>query len=349
MDSERRRKHHEHDRLGDLQGPRRHQFRADGNRHGYICCDSSQSTSVKLTIPAQLAVTTTGGATGSLAGQVGTVYSVQLQTTTGIPPYTWTLASGNTLPACLSMTSSGLITSNGPLTSNCAIDPPITFDVTDSGNPPMTTSQQLELIIAPAPPIVFSTTTIPPATGTYNAAYSGSVLASGGVGTLTYSATGLSKTGLSLNSSTGAITGTPTAAGVISFSVTAADAFGDTNSQPYTVTVNPVTPTLSFAAIANQTFGSAPFQVSATDAASAVSSGAITYSLTPGQSSAATVTSSGMVTLTSAGTVYLTATQAATANYAAATATTSFTVNGETPALTFAAILPKPSAARPSR
>ena len=303
--------------------------------------DPTQSVSATLTIPAQLTITTTGGATGSLAGQVGTVYSVQLQTTTGVPPYTWTLAPGNTLPACLSMTSSGLITSNGPLTANCAIDPNITFDVTDSGTPPMTASQSLDLIIASAPPVVFSTTTIPPATGTYNAPYSGAVLASGGTGALTYSLasnSGPLPKGLSLGSASGAITGTPTAAGTYPFTIQAADPYGDVNTQAYTITINPATPTLSFAAIATQTYGAQPFQVSATDSASTPSTGAITYSLTSGQSSAGTVTSSGMVTLTGTGTVYLTATQAATANYTAATATTSFTVTGEAPTLTFATI-----------
>ena len=99
-------------------------------------------------------------------------------------------------------------------------------------------------------------------------------------------------------------------------------------------TVAQEAPTLTFAAIPAETFGNAPFQVTASSA----SSGAVTYSLTPGQTSAGTVTSSGLVTLTGAGTVYLTANQAAGGNYAAATATTSFTVAQGTPTLTFAAI-----------
>ena len=303
--------------------------------------DPTQSVSATLTIPAQLTITTTGGATGSLAGQVGTVYSVQLQTTTGVPPYTWTLAPGNTLPACLSMTSSGLITSNGPLTANCAIDPNITFDVTDSGTPPMTASQSLDLIIASAPPVVFSTTTIPPATGTYNAPYSGAVLASGGTGALTYSLasnSGPLPKGLSLGSASGAITGTPTAAGPYPFTIQAADPYGDVNTQAYTITINPATPTLSFAAIATQTYGAQPFQVRRYRLGQYAFYRRDYLLAYLGQSSAGTVTSSGMVTLTGTGTVYLTATQAATANYTAATATTSFTVTGEAPTLTFATI-----------
>jgi sugar lactone lactonase YvrE len=77
-------------------------------------------------------------------------------------------------------------------------------------------------------------------------------------------------------------------------------------------------PTLSFAAIAAQTYGNPPFMVSATSA----SSGAVTYTVVSGP---ATITGS-TVTLTGVGTVVLNASQAASGNYAAATATTSFTV-----------------------
>jgi hypothetical protein len=93
------------------------------------------------------------------------------------------------------------------------------------------------------------------------------------------------------------------------------------------VTVSPATPMLTFTAIATQTYGAGPFQVTASSA----SSGAVTYSLTSGQTSSGTVTSSGMVTLTGAGMVFLTASQAASGNYAATTAAISFVVNPAAP------------------
>lgn len=92
----------------------------------------------------------------------------------------------------------------------------------------------------------------------------------------------------------------------------------------------PISPTLVFATIPAQTYGNAPFSVSATSA----SSGAVAYSVTSGP---ATI-SGNTVTLTGAGTVVLGASQAASGNYAAATASTSFTVSPETPTLTFQAI-----------
>ena len=92
----------------------------------------------------------------------------------------------------------------------------------------------------------------------------------------------------------------------------------------------PVTPTLSFSLIASQTFGGAPFPVSATSA----SSGAVSYAVTSGPASIA----GNVVTLSGAGTVVLSASQQATASYAAASATISFTVAQASPTLSFAVI-----------
>jgi hypothetical protein len=80
----------------------------------------------------------------------------------------------------------------------------------------------------------------------------------------------------------------------------------------------PVTPTLSFAAIPAHMVGDAPFTVSATSE----SNGAVTYAVTSGP---ATI-SGATVTVTGAGTVVLNASQTASGNYTAATATASFTV-----------------------
>ncbi len=293
--------------------------------------DTAKTASVTLTVPGKLKITSTGGATGSLAGTVGTVYSVQLQTSGGVSPYKWTLAAGSTLPACLSMTSAGLITSTGPLMASCAVDPNITFDVSDSGDPPMTASLQLDLVINPAPPIVFSSTTIPPPTATYGTPYTGTVSASGGVGALTYSASGL-PTWLTFNATTLTLSGTPSAVGKFTFAIQASDAYGDSTSQSYSVTVGAKTPTLTFAAIPTKAYGNPPFTVSATSA----SSGAVTYSVTSGPATINSTT--GQVTLTGAGTVVLGASQAASGDYGPATASVSFTVNPGVPTLTFAPI-----------
>lgn len=198
--------------------------------------DTAKTGTATLTVPAAPAITTTAA---QLAGAVGTAYSAQLAGSGGIAPYTWKL-TGGTLPTGWSLTTAGLLSGPAPMAGQAgAID--LTFEMTDSGTPtPLTASQPLAVTIAPAPVIVF--TGIVPATGTYNVSYSGSAAATGGAGALTYSlATGALPGGLSLNAGSGAIAGTPTAAGVgtFSFTIKAADAYGDSAiSAPYTIVVS---------------------------------------------------------------------------------------------------------------
>lgn len=69
------------------------------------------------------------------------------------------------------------------------------------------------------------------------ASYNGSVAATGGMGTLTYTLNGTLPGGLTLGAG-GAITGKPTAVGTFPFTVTASDAFGDTaTSAQYSIGV----------------------------------------------------------------------------------------------------------------
>jgi hypothetical protein len=107
------------------------------------------------------------------------------------------------------------------------------------------------------------------------------------------------------------------------FHVVVTNAAGSVTSSDATLTVNPIVPTLSFAAIATQTYGVSPFVVSA----SSTSSGAISYSVLSGPASI----SGSTLTITGAGTVELQASQVASGIYAAATTTTSFVVIDSTP------------------
>jgi hypothetical protein len=262
-----------------------------------------------------------------LGGVVGTPYSIQLSTSAGISPYVWSLAPGSSLPCGLTMTSGGLI--GGTLTNACLGNTTVTFNVHDSGSPnDMTASQQLTLTVLATPTLTFA---VIPAQ-TYGGAAFQMSATSASSGTVTYSLTA-GQTSAGTVTSGGLVT--ITGAGTIYLTATQAAAGNFTAATATTqVTVNPETPTLSFASIPAQTFGGAAFQVSATSA----SSGAVTYSLTAGHTSAGTATSGGLVTITGAGTIYLTATQAAAGNYGAATAITQVTVNTEIPTLSFATI-----------
>ncbi len=80
---------------------------------------------------------------------------------------------------------------------------------------------------------------------TVGSAYSQTISASGGNGTYSYAVTaGSLPAGLSLNASTGALTGTPTAGGAFSFTITATDTASATGNKAYSVTV--AAPTISF-------------------------------------------------------------------------------------------------------
>jgi hypothetical protein len=69
-------------------------------------------------------------------------------------------------------------------------------------------------------------------------AFTQTITASGGTPAYTYAKTGGTlPTGLTLNTSTGVLSGTPTTAGVFNFEVTATDSGGLTGRQPYTATV----------------------------------------------------------------------------------------------------------------
>jgi hypothetical protein len=196
--------------------------------------DTSKTGSVTLTVPAKLTVTT---ASSQLAGAVGTVYSVQLAGSGGIAPYKWTLTSG-TLPTGWTLTTGGLLSGPAP-TSGQAGTLDFTFLVTDSGTPTaMTASSALTVTISPAPAITFTNSSL--SAGTYNAPYLDIVKATGGAGTLTYSlVSGTLPPGINtLGANSGEVLGTPTKVGTFPFTIQAADAFGDSATQAYSITIS---------------------------------------------------------------------------------------------------------------
>lgn len=213
--------------------------------------DGTKTATVSLTVPAAPSITTTS----LTSGTVGSSYTATLAGSGGISPYTWSLASG-TLPSGLSLAASTGVVSGTPVAS-AAGTTNLTFKLTDSGAATaLTATKSLALVIAAAPAITFSTTSL--AGATFNTAYTASVTATGGAGTLTYSlVSGSLPAGLSL-SAAGAISGTPTAGGSFSFMVKAADAYGDSATQGYSLTVTYPTLTLSPSTTAlTATFGKA--------------------------------------------------------------------------------------------
>jgi len=145
--------------------------------------------------------------TTSLAiGQQGTAYSATLAGSGGMTPYTWSIVSG-AVPTGLSLNSSNGTISGTPAASGSSA---LSVQVTDSSSPAQTANVSLTLTITPA---ILATVTASLPSGHVGMAYSQMLTATGGTAPYAWTLTsGALPVGLTLNSSTGLISGTPTAA-----------------------------------------------------------------------------------------------------------------------------------------
>ncbi len=183
---------------------------------------------------APLAVTTS-----SLPGAtVGAAYSQTLTAAGGQSSYTWTITAG-TLPAGLALNATTGAITGSPTTPGTS---KFTVQATDAAK--ATAQAQLSITVTAALTIV--TGSLPGAT--VGLAYPSQVLtASGGTPGYSWSVTtGTLPAGLTLDPPSGTISGTPTAAGTSSFTVTVTDAAKNTASKPFSIVVAaPAPPTLT--------------------------------------------------------------------------------------------------------
>ena len=103
-------------------------------------------------------------------------------------------------------------------------------DTNDSGS---TSSAVTETVVAKP---TITTTSLP--NGTKNSNYSQTLSVSGGSAPFTWSVTGSFPPGLSLNASTGGISGKPSTGGTYNFTVKVTDSLGDTATQSLTIKIN---------------------------------------------------------------------------------------------------------------
>jgi Putative Ig domain len=171
---------------------------------------ATANLSIKIN-PAPVNITTTSLPNGI----VNASYSATLQSTGGATPITWSVTAGS-LPTGLVLAANGAI-SGTPTTAGTSN---FTVQAADSSTPALTATKALSITIIPA--LSITTSSLP--NGVTSAAYNATLASSGGVTPVTWTVTvGTLPTGLTLNASTGAITGTPTTAGTSSFTVQAAD------------------------------------------------------------------------------------------------------------------------------
>jgi hypothetical protein len=190
---------------------------------------SSQTLQLTVNPPAPLIITT-----ASLANAPqGVAYSQTLQASGGVAPFTWILKSGS-LPVGLTLSAAGVIsgTPTGATgTSN------FSATVTDSQTPtPKSTSANLSITVVVAPLSVTTSTLL---AGSVGGSYSQTLQANGGSPPYTWSIiAGALPAGLHLNSSTGAITGSPTTTGTSNFTVKVTDLAAATATAPLSITIN---------------------------------------------------------------------------------------------------------------
>ncbi len=166
-------------------------------------------------------------------GVTGTPYSATVTATGSTAlPYTYAVSSG-ALPPVLSLDSgTGAITGT-PTTAGTFI---FTITATDANG--CSGSQLYSIVIAatpPCPPITLSPSALP--AGTVGTPYSATVTATGGAEPYTYALSGTLPPDLLLNTGTGAITGTPTTAGIFNFTITVMDGNQCPGSRAYSISI----------------------------------------------------------------------------------------------------------------
>ena len=165
-------------------------------------------------------------------GTQNQAYSVSLVADGGVAPYTWTLNSGS-LPSGMSLSNAGVIsgtpTGTGP--SNFVVK------VTDSGTPASTATANLSITVDSSMQTLGVTTSALPATAV-NVPYNALLTANGGITPYTWSiSAGALPPGVTLNASTGQISGLAGSPGLYELTAKVTDAQHSTATKALSIAV----------------------------------------------------------------------------------------------------------------
>jgi hypothetical protein len=193
----------------------------------------SGSTAFALTVNPAASLTLNPSALGNATAN--SAYSATLTATGGSGNYTFAVTAGG-LPSWLSLNSGTGLLSGTPTTTGSSS---FTITASDPAHSGLTGSKAYTLTVNAA-----GSLTVTPgglSSATVNSAYSATINATGGSGTYTFAVTaGSLPSWLSLNGGTGVLTGTPTASGNASFTITATDSANSAlkGSRAYTLLTN---------------------------------------------------------------------------------------------------------------
>lgn len=216
--------------------------------------------------------------TSSLPGAtIGGLYTQTLTAVFGTAPYKWSLVPGQgSLPGGLVLNSTTGVLSGTPTSTGVFS---FSVQVTDSAAQPQSATQQLT--IAVANPLTITTPPALPQEGVKNAPYSLTLGASGGTTPYTWSViSGTLPLGLTLNSTSGAISGIPTVTGTALFTVQAVSAGPPAQTITKAVSLTVVdAPVVATSSLPGATTGTTYSQT----LAGAFGTAPYTWSLVPGQ------------------------------------------------------------------
>jgi uncharacterized repeat protein (TIGR01451 family) len=182
---------------------------------------ATQATSI--TIAAGVSITSAA----PQAAAVNSAYSYTFTATGGTTPYTWSVNAG-TVPPGLTLSAAGVL-SGTPTTTGSY---PFTVNVIDANKGVATAS--ITLVVTAALTLTFPA----PPSGTVGVAYTDTFTATNGTTPYTFSiSSGTLPAGLTLNASTGVVSGTPTTAGTSSFTVKVTDAKSATATFATSITI----------------------------------------------------------------------------------------------------------------
>src|SRR5882762_699465 len=163
---------------------------------------ATQALSIAINLPAPPSITTTALA----AGVEGTAYSQTVAATGGLGALTFSISAGVLPSGFATISPSGLITGT-PTGPNGTAN--FTVMVTDHSNPAQSVTKSLSILINLPPAPSISPATLPG--GNVGTPYNQTLTVTGGLGPFTWSvSSGPPPAGLSFNTATATISGTPT-------------------------------------------------------------------------------------------------------------------------------------------